>query len=122
MFSVEWCSVLDTNSDRLCAARPRPRPSMLHISNGQRSKPKHQGTSAKAGFWMTASSKCSGAQGHHRKAPQKHGPENLACLYRIVVRFSSSKVVQRHHKAPSPHTGAAGQRGSMLQVDYIEDY
>lgn len=66
-----------TQTDLLQPPMDRTPPCCPPLLAREPAKHRHRGTSAKAGFWMTVSRKCSGTQSLRRKTPQKRGPGSL---------------------------------------------
>lgn len=96
-------SVLESNQT---SCNPR---TTLHTSNGQRTKHRHQGTSAKAGFWMMVSRKCSGAEGIHRKTPQKDRPGSLTLSHGCVF-LELQGIAKTPQRSLASHGGQKGRK------------
>lgn len=100
-------SVLETNQTS-CNSPPPPPPT-LHTSNGQRTKHRHQGTSAKAGFGMMVSRKCSGPEGIHRKTPQKDRPGSLTFSHGCVF-LELQGIAKTPQRSLASHGGQKGRK------------
>lgn len=88
---------------------PPPPPPTLHTSNGQRTKHRHQGTSAKAGFGMMVSRKCSGPEGIHRKTPQKDRPGSLTFSHGCVF-LELQGIAKTPQRSLASHGGQKGRK------------
>lgn len=86
-----------------------PQPTILHTSNGQMIKHRHHKISAKARFWMTASRKCSGAQGLCTRIPQNHGPGSLTWLCYIAVFLELLGTAKTPQSSLTSHGGQPGR-------------